>query len=65
MSFVSDHGLDRRGSVSAGLKDFSSSVFFQTGSGDLGFFPRAKEWQGLDADHSSNSNAEVKYEYEL
>jgi hypothetical protein len=55
----------------AGVKDFSSSLLVQTGSGthsasypmgNRGPFPRGKALPGRDADHSPPSNAEVKNE---
>jgi hypothetical protein len=74
---VSDYGLDDRaiGVLSpAGVKDFSSILCVQTGSGAHpdsctmstgGPFPGAKARPGRDADHSPPSSAEVEYEYEL
>jgi hypothetical protein len=68
---VSDYGLDDRAigvRSPAGAKDFSSSLFVQTGSeahpasctvGTGGPFPGGKAWPGRDADHSSPSSAEV------
>jgi hypothetical protein len=73
-SIVSGYGLDDRaiGVWSlAGAKDFSDSLFVQTGSGAHpasctmgtgGPIPRAKARPGRDADHSPPSSAEVKYE---
>jgi hypothetical protein len=72
-SIVSDYGLDDRaiGVRSwAGAKDFSYSLFVQTGSGAHpascttgtgGPFPGAKARPGHDADHSPPSSAEVEY----
>jgi hypothetical protein len=57
-----------------GAEDFSSSPCVQTGSGAHpvsylmgtgGPFPGGKARPGRDADHSPQSSAEVKYEYEL
>jgi hypothetical protein len=57
----------------AETKDFSSSLYVQTGSGDHpasysvgteGLF-RGKERSGRDADHSSPSSTEVENEYEI
>jgi hypothetical protein len=54
-----------------GKKDFSSSLFVQTGSGAHlasctvstgGPFPGAKVWSGRDAHHSPPPSAEVKNE---
>jgi hypothetical protein len=71
---VSDYGLDDRviGVRSpAGTKDFSYSLFVQTGSGahpasckmgTRGPFPGAKARPGRDTDHSPPSSAEVEYE---
>jgi hypothetical protein len=68
---VSDYGLDDRaiGVLSpAGVKDFSSSLFVQTGSGvhlasctmgTGGPVPVGKARPGRDADHSPLSSAEV------
>jgi hypothetical protein len=73
-NIVSDYGLDDRAigvRSPAGLKDFSYSLFVQTGSGARptfcsmgtgGPFPGAKARPGSDADHSPPSSAEVKYE---
>jgi hypothetical protein len=73
-SIVSDYGLDDRAigvRSPAGTKDFSCSLFVQTGSGAHpascimgtgGLFPEAKERPGRDADHSPLSSAEVEYE---
>jgi hypothetical protein len=70
-SIVSDYGLDDRAigvRSPAGAKDFSSSLFVQTGSGAHpasctmgtgGPFPGGKAWPGRDADHSPPSSAEV------
>jgi hypothetical protein len=67
---VSDYGLDDLAievRSPAGAEDFSSSPCVQTGSGAhpangyRGIFPLG----GRDADHSPQSSAEVKYEYEL
>jgi hypothetical protein len=74
VSIVSDYGLDDRVigvRSSAGAKDFSSSLFVQTGSGAHpasytmgtgGPFPRGKARPGCEADHSPPSSAEVEYE---
>jgi hypothetical protein len=71
---VSDHGLDHRAigiRSPLGAKDFSYSLFLQTGSGDhpaycrMGTgdpFPGAKARPGRDADHSPPSSTEVEYE---
>jgi hypothetical protein len=71
VSIVSDYGLDDRaiGARSpAGAKDFSSSLYVQTGSGAHpasckmgtgGPFPWGKARPGRDADHSPPSSAEV------
>jgi hypothetical protein len=68
---VSDYGLDDRAigvRSPAGIKDFSSSLCVQTGSGAHpdsctmgtgGPFPGGKARPGRDADHSSLSSAEV------
>jgi hypothetical protein len=68
---VSDYGLDVRAigvRSPAGAKDFSSSLFVQTGSGAHpasctmgtgGPFSRGKARPGRDADHSPPSIAEV------
>jgi hypothetical protein len=73
-SIVSDYGLDDRAigvRSPAGAKDFSYSLFIQTGSrahpasctmGTGSPFPGAKERPGRDADHSTPSSAEVEYE---
>jgi hypothetical protein len=73
-SIVSDYGLDDRAigvRSPAGAKDFSYSLFVQTGSGAHpascamgigGPFPGAKARPGRNADHSPPSSAEVKYE---
>jgi hypothetical protein len=73
-SIVSDYGLDDRAigvRSQAGAKDFSSSLFVQTGSGAHrasctmgtgGHFPGAKARPGSDADHSPLYSPEVKYE---
>jgi hypothetical protein len=70
-SIVSDYGLgDRAIGVrsQAGVKDFSSSLFVQTGSGAHpasctmgtgGPFSGGKARPGRDADHSPPSSAEV------
>jgi hypothetical protein len=74
VSIVSDYGLDDRAigvRSPAGAKDFSYSLFVQTGSGahpascTMGTgcpFPGAKARPGRDADHSPSSSAEVEYE---
>jgi hypothetical protein len=63
---VSDYGLDDRAigvRSPAGAKDFSSSLFIQTGSGahpascTMGTGGKARP--GRDADHSPPSSAEV------
>jgi hypothetical protein len=76
-SIVSDYGLDDRAIgvwSPAGAKDFSSSLFVQTGSGAHpasctmvtgGPFSGGKARPGRDADHSPPSSAEVVNEYEL
>jgi hypothetical protein len=76
-SIVSDYGLDDRVirvRSPAGAKDFSYSLFVQTGSdahpasctmGTGSPFPGAKSRPGRDADHSPSSSAEVEYESEL
>jgi hypothetical protein len=68
---VSDYGLDDRAievRYPAGAKDFSSSLFDQTGSGAHqascpmgtgGPFSGGKARPGRDADHSPPSSAEV------
>jgi hypothetical protein len=73
-SIVSDYGLDDRAirvRSPAGAKDFSYSLFVQTGSeahpdsctmGTEGHFPGTKARPGRDADHSPPSSAEVEYE---
>jgi hypothetical protein len=73
-SIVSDYGLDDRAigvRSPAGAKDFSYSLFVQTGSaahpasctmGTSGPFRGAKARPGRDADHSPPSSAEVEYE---
>jgi hypothetical protein len=70
-SIVSDYGLDDRAigvRSPAGVKDFSSILCVQTGSGAHpasspmgtgGPFPGGKARQGRDADHSAPSSAEV------
>jgi hypothetical protein len=72
-SIVSDYGLDNRAigvRSPAGAKDFSYSLFVQTGSGSHpascpmgtgGPSPGAKALSGSDADHSTPSSAEVQY----
>jgi hypothetical protein len=74
VSIVSDYGLDDReiGVRSpAGAKDFSCSLYVQTGSaahpasctmGTGDPFPGGKARPGRDADHSSPSSAEVENE---
>jgi hypothetical protein len=76
-SIVSDYGLDDWAigvRSPAGAKDFSCSLFVQTGSGAHpasctvgtgGPFPGAKARLGRDADHSPPSSAEAECEYEL
>jgi hypothetical protein len=71
---VSDYGLDDWAIGVRSLaeaKDFSYSLFVQTGSGAHpasctmgtgGPFPGTKARPGRDADHSPPSSAEVKYE---
>jgi hypothetical protein len=73
-SIVSDYGLDDRAigvRSPKKAKDFSYSLFVQTGSGahpasctkgTRGPFPGAKERPGRDADHSPPSSAEFEYE---
>jgi hypothetical protein len=73
-SIVCDDGLDDRAigvRSPAGAKDFSYSLFVQTGSGAHpasctvgtgGPFPGSKARPGRDADHSPPSSAEVEYE---
>jgi hypothetical protein len=74
VSIVSDYGLDDLAigvRFRAGAKDFSYSLFVQTGSGAHpasctmgagGPFPGAKARPRRDADHSSPSSAKVEYE---
>jgi hypothetical protein len=72
VSTVSDYGLGSKGVwFPAGVKDFSSNLCVQTGSGAHpasyplgtgGPFPRSKAWPGRDTDHSPPSSAEVKNE---
>jgi hypothetical protein len=74
VSIVSDCGLDDWAigvRSPAGAKDFSYSLFVQTGSGahpascTMGNgcpFPGAKARSGRDADHSPPSSAKVEYE---
>jgi hypothetical protein len=71
---VSDYGLDDRAirvRSPAGAKNFSYSLFVQTGSeahpasctmGTGGHFPGAKARPERDADHSPPSSVEVEYE---
>jgi hypothetical protein len=71
---VPDYRLDDRAigvRSPAGAKDFSSSLFVQSGSGTHpasctmgtgGPFPGGKARPGRDADHSPPSNAEVENE---
>jgi hypothetical protein len=71
VSIVSDYGLDNRAigvRSPAGAKDFSSSLYVQTGSGTHpasctmgtgGPFPGGKARPRRDADHSPPSSAEV------
>jgi hypothetical protein len=71
---VSDYGLDDQAvevRSPVGAKDFSYSLFVQTGSGAHpasctmgtgGPFPGAEVRQGRDADHSPPSSAKVEYE---
>jgi hypothetical protein len=73
-SIVSDYGLDDRAigvRSPAGAKDFSYSLFVQTGSGvhpasctmgTGGLFPGAKARPVRDANHSPPCSAEVEYE---
>jgi hypothetical protein len=68
---VSDYGLDNRAigvRSPTGVKDFSSILCVQTGSGAHpassamgtgGLFPGGKARPGRDADHSPPSTAEV------
>jgi hypothetical protein len=70
-SIVSDYGLDDRAievRSPAGVKDFSSILCVQTGSGAHpasctmgtgGPFPGVKARPGRDADHSPQSSADV------
>jgi hypothetical protein len=70
-SIVSDFGLENRAigvRSRAGAKDFSSSLFVQTGSGAHpasctmgtgGPFPGGKARPGRDADHSPLSSANI------
>jgi hypothetical protein len=70
---VSDYGLEDRAigfRFPAGAKDFSYSLFVQTGSGAHpasckmctgGPSPGAKARPGRDSDHSPPSSAEVDY----
>jgi hypothetical protein len=71
VSIVSDYGLDERGSIPDKAEDFSSRLCVQTGSGahpasyPMGTgvpLPGGKARPGRDADHSTPSSAEVKYE---
>jgi hypothetical protein len=74
---VSDYGLDDRAigvRFLSGVKDFSSSLCVQTGSGahlasyamgTRGPFPGAKARPGRDSDHSPPSSAKVVKDYEL
>jgi hypothetical protein len=71
VSIVSDYGLDNRAigvRSPEGVKDFSSSLCVQTGSGAHpasctmgtgGTYPGSKALPGRDADHSPPSSAEV------
>jgi hypothetical protein len=68
---VSEYRLDDGVRSLIGAEDFSSSPCVQTGSGAHtasypmitgGPFPGGKARPGRDADHSSPSSAEVKYE---
>jgi hypothetical protein len=73
-SIVSDYGLDDRAirvRSPAGAKDFSYTLFVQTGSdahpasctmGTGSPFPGAKSRLGRDADHSPPSSDDVEYE---
>jgi hypothetical protein len=70
-SIVSGYGLDDRFDPRQRRKDFSSSLYVQTGSGDhpvsctMGTgsrFPGDKARPGRDADHSPPSSAEVENE---
>jgi hypothetical protein len=72
VSIVSDYGLDDRAigvRSPAGAKDFSCSLYVQTGSGahpascPVGTGGKARPRR--DADHSPPSSAEVKNEQEL
>jgi hypothetical protein len=69
--YLSDYGLDDRGSIRGRVEDFSSSLCVQTDSealtasfsvGTGGPFPGGKAWLGRDADHSLPSSAEIKNE---
>jgi hypothetical protein len=73
VSFVSDYGLDDRGSISDRGRIFSSSLCVQTGSGAHpasypmgtgGPFPggKARPNRGVKADHSPPSSAEAENE---
>jgi hypothetical protein len=73
-SIVSDYGLDDQAigvRSPTGEKDFSYSLFVQTGSGAHpasctmgtgGPFPGAKARPGRDVDHSPPSSTEVDYQ---
>jgi hypothetical protein len=73
-SIVSDNGLDDRAigvRSPAGVKDFSSNLCVQTGSGAHpatctmgtgGPFPGGKARPGRDADHSPPPSADVVHE---
>jgi hypothetical protein len=77
VSIVSDYGLDDREievRSPAEVKDFSSNLCVQTGSGAHpasctmgtgGPFPGAKARPGRDTDHSPPSSAKVMNEQEL
>jgi hypothetical protein len=71
VSIVADYRLDDRGSIADRGRDFSSSLYVQTGSGahpasyPMGTgdpFPGGKARPGRDANHSPPSNVEVKNE---
>jgi hypothetical protein len=69
MCSLHETGLDDRGSIPDRVKEFSSNLCVQTGSGvhpisctmgTRGSFPGGKLRPGRDADHSTRSSAEVK-----
>jgi hypothetical protein len=68
---VADYGLDDRCSIPTEAEDFSSSLCVQIALGPTqppvqwvsgALSPGVKRGPGRDADHSSPSSAEVKYE---